>query len=613
MSHGKSSRAGSSKQPPHQGGDGHGNQGIPSRPFSLPPGYYEYYGIRPPESAPGVVQAKRAGLNQGPSLPRGLLEYYGMVPRTSPEAAPGSEAEPMAIQAKSGGTTPGNEAPVQELATQGLSGSAAPLPYLGQIQRSFGEEHDLSGVQAHIGGPAAEAAQNLGAIAYATGNHVAFGETPSLHTAAHEAAHVVQQRAGVFLSGGMGTPGDRYEQLADAVADRVVQGKSASDLLASNRGAAAAQAPAASPHVQGKMLESPEPGRQIQLQERQEEPRVPRTYVVQRGDTLSAIAQRFGTTAEALARANNISDPRRLQVGQRLTIPEGAQPGEQPTRPTRPGQPQQPQEGDAAYDVEAIDALAERILPVVPEDMRTYAETAIPTILRQCAARGVRNANQVAYILATAQHESRFGQPRYSRSESLVEDHNPFRQNSNGTWSSTVHTNGRQLNSATQGQLETNYWDSAYGGRLGNERGTTDGRDFRGRGYVQLTGRVNYRNMTDILTRQGFSYTIDGVTYGGQGNEPIDLEAHPDHVNRVPELAARIMVTGMQEGEFTGRALGDYVNDTQTDFRNARRVVNGDVAENGETIADHAQNYAAVLTEDDAWTNVFRRREEGEP
>lgn len=52
-----------------------------------------------------------------------------------------------------------------------------------------------------------------------------------LHTAAHEAAHVVQQRGGVALKDGVGAPGDRYEQHADAVADRVVQGRSAEGLL----------------------------------------------------------------------------------------------------------------------------------------------------------------------------------------------------------------------------------------------------------------------------------------------------------------------------------------------------------------------------------------------
>jgi hypothetical protein len=117
-----------------------------------------------------------------------------------------------------------------QLAAEGISGPATALPHLEQIQRSFAQ-HDVSEVKAHIGGPAAQASQGMGARAYATGDHVAFREEPDLHTAAHEAAHVVQQRAGVQLSGGVGEVGDGYERNADAVADRVVQGRSAASLL----------------------------------------------------------------------------------------------------------------------------------------------------------------------------------------------------------------------------------------------------------------------------------------------------------------------------------------------------------------------------------------------
>jgi hypothetical protein len=66
-------------------------------------------------------------------------------------------------------------------------------------------------VQAHVGGPATEGARAMGAQAYATGDRVAFAEVPDLHTAAHEAAHVVQQRGGVQLKGGVGESGDAYE------------------------------------------------------------------------------------------------------------------------------------------------------------------------------------------------------------------------------------------------------------------------------------------------------------------------------------------------------------------------------------------------------------------
>ena len=47
------------------------------------------------------------------------------------------------------------------------------------------------------------------------------------------------------------------------------------------------------------------------------------TYTVQRGDTLSEIAERFGTTVSALVMANNIADRDRIYPGQVLVIPAG--------------------------------------------------------------------------------------------------------------------------------------------------------------------------------------------------------------------------------------------------------------------------------------------------
>ena len=47
----------------------------------------------------------------------------------------------------------------------------------------------------------------------------------------------------------------------------------------------------------------------------------PETYVVQEGDTLYAIALRFGVELEALIEQNGLSDPNDIQVGQELKIP----------------------------------------------------------------------------------------------------------------------------------------------------------------------------------------------------------------------------------------------------------------------------------------------------
>lgn len=131
-----------------------------------------------------------------------------------------------------------DSAEVMAHAQQGLTGPAQRLPFLDRIQASFGR-HDVTGVQAHIGGPAADATQAMGAQAYATGSSVAFGAAPDLHTAAHEAAHVVQQRGGVHLTDGVGRDGDPHERHADAVAERVVQGKSSQDLLDTHTGVGA--------------------------------------------------------------------------------------------------------------------------------------------------------------------------------------------------------------------------------------------------------------------------------------------------------------------------------------------------------------------------------------
>lgn len=134
-----------------------------------------------------------------------------------------------AVQRKATGAV--QTANVHGVAAQGTQGAGSPLPHLDQIQRSFGR-HDVSGVKAHTGGDAAAASAQLGARAYAHGNSVAFASEPDLHTAAHEAAHVVQQRGGVQLKGGVdGGASDPYEQHADAVADAVVGGRSAERLL----------------------------------------------------------------------------------------------------------------------------------------------------------------------------------------------------------------------------------------------------------------------------------------------------------------------------------------------------------------------------------------------
>ncbi len=120
-------------------------------------------------------------------------------------------------------------------AAEGKATPAGPLPHADRIQASFGTEHDLSNVRAHIDSGSTAA---MGAEAYASGTDVVFSKQPDLRVAAHEAAHVVQQQRGVQLYGGVGQDGDAHERNADEVAERVVAGKPAGDLLAASGGPA---------------------------------------------------------------------------------------------------------------------------------------------------------------------------------------------------------------------------------------------------------------------------------------------------------------------------------------------------------------------------------------
>ena len=150
--------------------------------------------------------------------PRRVTPTTDVPARTAPALEPVSNA-----------LVAGDRSLVDE-ARETVADANARLPYLPIIQHAFGD-HDLGTVRVAIGGAAAEFADAVGARAYTVGERIAFRSEPDLHLAAHEAAHVVHQRVGVNLEGGVGKPGDPYEQHANAIADAVVAGRSVKHLL----------------------------------------------------------------------------------------------------------------------------------------------------------------------------------------------------------------------------------------------------------------------------------------------------------------------------------------------------------------------------------------------
>jgi murein DD-endopeptidase MepM/ murein hydrolase activator NlpD/predicted chitinase len=155
-------------------------------------------------------------------------------------------------------------------------------------------------------------------------------------------------------------------------------------------------------------------------------------------------------------------------------------------------------------------------------------------IVAECVRQGVINPKQIAYILATANHET-----------------------GGFVWLTEIDSG------------------SAYEGRsdLGNTQ-PGDGRKFKGRGYVQLTGRRNYTEYSSIVGK--------------------DLVGNPSIVASNQDVARFVLVHGMKTGRFTGAKLGDYTDlNGNVDYVQARRIVNGQ--DRAAHIAGKADQYEQRL------------------
>jgi len=123
----------------------------------------------------------------------------------------------------------------------------------------------------------------------------------------------------------------------------------------------------------------------------------------------------------------------------------------------------------------------------------------------------ITNLRQLAYILATAYHESAH------------------------TWNPGIREIGR-----------------GKGRKYGIAK--SNGNIYYGRGLSQLTWDYNYIKFTDLFH--------------------VDFYGTPDKALEA-EWSVKILMTGMRDGLFTGKKLRDYFNEKKTDWVNARRIVNG--------------------------------------
>lgn len=96
-----------------------------------------------------------------------------------------------------------------------------------------------------------------------------------------------------------------------------------------------------------------------------------------------------------------------------------------------------------------------------------------------------------------------------------------------------------------------------------------------GRGYVQLTWDFNYARADKELGLKGALL------------RDFNLAMRPD-------IAAKIMFSGMTEGWFTGKKLSDYIG-AATDYVGARRIING--TDKAKAIAGYANVFERALVD----------------
>jgi hypothetical protein len=171
-----------------------------------------------------VIARAIVGLLRGQSAAGAAMPATGTAPQNATargdRAGRGAAIDPFGVHLGAAETD-------EQLATSALAEPGQPLPERSQLEAAFGG-HDLGGVTVHRGPGATRVLQRLGAEGLAGGEHIVLAPSASRHTLIHEAAHVIQQRAGL---GGFGDAAT--ERAADQIASLVLAGQSAAHLLPS--------------------------------------------------------------------------------------------------------------------------------------------------------------------------------------------------------------------------------------------------------------------------------------------------------------------------------------------------------------------------------------------
>lgn len=141
----------------------------------------------------------------------------------------------------------------------------------------------------------------------------------------------------------------------------------------------------------------------------------------------------------------------------------------------------------------------------------------------------------------------------------------------------TMHT-FQPIQERGSAEYLSKYWTNLHlRTSLGNKE-SGDAQRFKGRGYVQLTGRANYSKFGALLN--------------------LDLIGNPD-LACDSQAAFKILCTGMARGLFTGRSLIQSLPHNieagaeKASFTHARSIING--TDHADLIAGYAMQFLSIL------------------
>ncbi len=167
-----------------------------------------------------------------------------------------------------------------------------------------------------------------------------------------------------------------------------------------------------------------------------------------------------------------------------------------------------------SVDTNSINTLQQCLDDLIPAQVNNFTNKkgTIEAIKSECLRQGIGLKPQIAYVLATVDHET----------------NHTFKPVTEAYWLPDPDTYLREHHPA--------YYP------------------FYGRGYVQLTWENNYATYGRLLGK--------------------DLVNHPE-LALEPEIALFVLVHGFKTGSFTGRKISDFINTDKTDFIKARYCING--------------------------------------